>query len=214
MKLTYIILSLAFVLAAGYGMEKFFAGLHRKQPAVKAADKREIKKIQAQARRGDAGKTLPEPDCDVQALLSNNFFDLSRNAIQGKNESASSESKLENLYQLMGVLEIGDCKAAVIVNRNQPQRSSSHAVKGKAADKRIYLLGDTLGSGYKLSGIEQKSVKFTKDGREQELAMFQSRKGAGQAGPGNAAPATGSGNMPALPPDSNMSRPPRNIRSR
>ncbi len=203
MKLAYIILNLVFILTASYGLEKFFAGRREKQSEVKAADKRESKRIQAQSRRTDVGKVSLEPVCDVQVLLSNNFFDLSRNIVQGRNDGMPAESKLENLYQLLGVLEIGDCKAAVIINRNQPQRGPP--VKGKTADKRIYLLGDTLGNGYKLSEIEQKSVKLTRDGREQELAMFQGRKATAQPGPGN---------MPVMPPDSNMSRPPRNIRSR
>jgi len=205
MKLAYIILNLIFILTASYGLEKFFAGRREKQSEVNAADKRESKRVQAQSRRADVGKAPLEQVCDVQALLTNNFFDLSRNIAQGRNDGMPAESKLENLYQLLGVLEIGDCKAAVIINRNQPQRGPP--VKGKPADKRIYLLGDTLGNGYKLSEIESKSVKFTRDGREQELAMFQSRKAIAQLG-------TGPGNMPALPPDSNMSRPPRNIRSR
>jgi hypothetical protein len=137
----------------------------------------------------------------VQTLLSNNFFDQSRNVSSGNPANIPAELKLETLYQLTGVLEIGDCKAAVIVNRNQSQRGPP--VKGKIADKRIYLLGDTLGSGYKLSGIEQRSVKFTRDGREQELSMLQNKKGTAQTGPGN---------VSGLPPDSNMSRPPRSLR--
>lgn len=201
MKLSYIILSLIFLLTAIYGLEKFFASRRNVNVPAKIQDKRDDKQAQIKLKRIDAGKILKESECDVQMLLSNNFFDQSRNVVAGRNENMPAELKLESLYQLLGVLEIGDCKAAVIVNKNQPQRGPP--VKGKTADKRIYLIGDTLGSGYKLSEIEQKSVKFTRDGREQELSMLQNKKGTAQTGPGN---------QPGLPPDQNMSRSPRSLR--
>ena len=201
MKLAYIILSLIFLLTAGYGLENFFAARRESQSAAGKPDKLESKKIQVKSTRGNAGAVPAEPVYDVQALLSNDFFDFSRNVVAGRNENMPAELKLENLYQLLGVMEIGDCKAAVIINRNQPQRGPP--VKGKVADKRTFLLGDTIGSSYKLSEIGTKSVKFTRDGREQELSMFQGKKGTAQAIPGN---------MPGMPPDPNMSRPPRSLR--
>lgn len=201
MKLAYIILSLVFLLTAIYGFEKFIASRRNVTVPVKMQDKRDDKKFQAKSKRVDVGKISPEAGCDIQVLLSNNLFDQSRNAVAGRNENMPAESKLENLYQLLGVLEIGDCKAAVIVNRNQPQRGPP--VKGKVADKRIYLLGDTLSGGYKLSEIGPKNVKFTRDGRDQELSMLKVKKGNVQ---------TGSGSMPGMPLDPNISRPPHSMR--
>lgn len=201
MKLAYIILIVVFLLTASYGLEMFFASLIYVELPAKVHDSPDDRKFQFKAGRIDGIKISKEQECDVQTLLSNNFFDQSRNAVAGRNETMPGESKLENLYQLLGVLEIGDCKAAVIVSKNQPQRGPP--VKGKTADKRIYLIGDTLGSGYKLSEIGPKSVKITRDGREQELSMFQNKKGNVQGSPGN---------MSGLPPDQNMSRPPRSLR--
>jgi len=201
MKLAYIILSLVFLLTASYGLEMFIASRKGVKILVKIPDKRDDKKVLTKSKRIDAGKISKELECDVQMLLSNNFFDQSRNVISGRNENMPAELKLENIYQLQGVLEIGDSKTAVIVNRNQPQRGPP--VKGKVADKRTFLLGDTIGSSYKLSEIGTKSVKFTRDGREQELSMFQGKNGTVQAIPGN---------MPGMPPDPNMSRPPRSLR--
>ncbi len=200
MKLAYIILCLIFLLTAGYGLEKFFAVLREKPSAAIEPDKQGSKNIQVKSRLADIGTVPPDSVCDVQVLLSNDFFDLSRNVISGRTENIAVESKLENMYQLLGVMEIGDSKAAVIVNRNQPQRGP--APKNKTPDKRIYRLGDTLENGYKLSEIEQKCVKFVKDGREQELAMFQGKKGIVQAAPGNV----------PLPPTRAISRPARSLK--
>lgn len=200
MKLAYIILIVVFLLTASYGLEMFFASLIYVELPAKVHDSPDDRKFQFKAGRIDGGEISKEAGCDVQALLSNNFFDQNRNAVVCRNETMQGESKLDNLYQLLGVLKIGDCRAAVIVNRNQPQRGQQ--INGKVLDKRIYLPGDMLGNGYKVSEIGTKSVKIMRNGHDQELSMFQNKKGTVHAG---------TGNVTGLPSDSNMSRPPLSL---